>query len=695
MKQLQKKQFLFVLAVVMLMGIAALMGGCGPTKKMGAWVSEGHIKEPLKAVCGSKVVSIGDLDTHKVEVTFQAGAFTGPTEVMLLNPTKAPGFDPSRMIGLGPPIEIRVGTKESRFLQPATVRIKYDSAELGEDLESGALSSIYHNGKEWEPVKVDVDRENQIISFPVSHSGLFGVAKLPTDTRVEQHITNTTLESWVSTQSNKITEDALGKIIDDTLQEQLEIVDQKLKEEVLISIIEDDAWVKILENLGKGDSSSFNEELQNLLGSKIVEIVPHSTLVEALEKVTGSAELKQKASQAAEYIAAGKTAEAAQLIGEHFPGKSLLNAAVVTAVAAMEHQLKGWANEEVEAAYNVFVNGASSSNPWWGYEAKKGDFEQIWEQMGGAAIQLINGAIDAQEQARKDAGLPPLTEAEKDAIAEMVKADLEKQFKERQSAEKEIARIKAEYQQIFDMFKNEGFLEKGELGWCEGKELEQHLDSLLSFVRKLLKDTGRSHVISKGSHTDEAVTIKELESAAKAWFGAPSDEARSEEYGGWLLESYGISLGPTLDEIVGTYGGTMTIQEVYISDALKAEIEKSNVEGCDIAMLAQLENIKGEANPTSLSIIKTSDSAGKLHFDPEDGDDAGSILSFTYGNGILEVSDTVTQEGMPGQMVYTGQIEADDAGDSISLKGNIRMEMLIGELGPGHFYIDMLLQGSK
>ena len=70
-----------------------------------------------------------------------------------------------------------------------------------------------------------------------------------------------------------------------------------------------------------------------------------------------------------------------------------------------------------------------------------------------------------------------------------------------------------------------------------------------------------------------------------------------------------LSLCPFFAQLVKLLGS------LYIG-CFEGEIEKSNVESCDIAMLAQLENIKGEVNATTLSIVKTSDSAGKLHFDP-------------------------------------------------------------------------------
>ena len=112
------------------------------------------------------------------------------------------------------------------------------------------------------------------------------------------------------------------------------------------------------------------------------------------------------------------------------------------AVAAIENKIASWKNEEVEAAYKAYKDGAGSKVPWWGYQVEKGNFDDVWSQMGGAARQLEIEAIGAQEQVREDAGMPPLDEREKEKIRTMVYKDLKKQFEQRVKTDAEIEKKK-------------------------------------------------------------------------------------------------------------------------------------------------------------------------------------------------------------------------------------------------------------
>jgi len=176
---------------------------------------------------------------------------------------------------------------------------------------------------------------------------------------------------------------------------------------------------------------------------------------------------------------------AAKILGEHLADQFLLTHVAKAAVATVEGQISSWKNAEVEAAYQAFKNGATSTVPWWGYQVEKGNFEDVWTQMGGVARQLELEAIRAQEKVRKDAGMPPLTVAEQDKLRAAVQRDLEQQFTDRVTADAEIAKEAAELALVMKMYKDAGFLEKGDWGNDKGLELPQRLDILAHFKDKL------------------------------------------------------------------------------------------------------------------------------------------------------------------------------------------------------------------
>jgi len=171
----------------------------------------------------------------------------------------------------------------------------------------------------------------------------------------------------------------------------------------------------------------------------------------------------------------------------------------------------------------------------------------------------------------------------------------------------------------------------------------------------------------------------------------------------------GVYKTPTLDELVGSYpDGTLTISDVYVSDALKAsEAEKNSSvsessseaggtdgAGCDLAMLPAIEAMKGQAKPMTLTIAKTGDNAGTFMLLAQGDSSEGGIsmkdtppMNFTYSDGVLTIS--YSSEGG----LVNGTLTA-DFGDNnaVTLNGTLRTSTATyGD----DFYIDMLVSGSK
>jgi hypothetical protein len=305
-----------------------LLSGCSRSKQGDTtWQYQKTIPAPLTAVCADSEVILGSLDTYGVELIIPANTFTTPTQVTLMNPDKVPKYLSKQMTGFGAPIQVSVAGKESsRLLQPVTVRMKYDPAALGADLENGALYTGYYNGTAWQYIKTTVDTDKKVMTFATSHFSLFGQAKLTVDQRVEQYTKNAALASWAQDQTNTITDEALNRAIDSILKDKLKINDEALKGQIINSIIKDDEWGGMLESIKDKDVGNFNQNLQVLIGKKIVDNVPSSRLSSALGALTDDFGVStvQKASEAAGYLAEGRAADAAKIIGEHIADQFMI-----------------------------------------------------------------------------------------------------------------------------------------------------------------------------------------------------------------------------------------------------------------------------------------------------------------------------------------------------------------------------------
>lgn len=654
-----------------------LLSGCG-SKATGDtnWEYQKTIQNPLKATCGSSEVKLGNIEKDGVEVTIPANTFAKPTEVSLINPDKTPKYASKEMTGFGAPIEISVGEESVRLQQPVTVRMKFNPALLGADLESGSLYMGYYNGKQWQYIKPAVDRENNIMSFTTSHFSLFGQAKLTVDQRIEQYTHNAALADWAQDQSDEMTNAAAEKVIDHILQDKLGISDETTKGKVLNSLLKDDEWGGMLKNLANGDVEGFNQDLQVLAGKKIVENVPKSTLSKALGGLTSDFGVGTvaKASEAAGYLAEGRAKDAARIIGEHIADQFMITTAGKIAVAAIEHKISSWKNEEVEAAYQAYKNGASSKVPWWGYQVEKGNFDDVWSQMGGAARQLELEAIAAQEKAREEAGMPPLTDREKEKLRTMVEKDLKKQFEQRVKTDAEIEKKKAEYDLIMGMYKEAGFMEKGRWGWEKGYELEQRLDVLLHFKDKLLKDTGRKFIKDGNGHTKESISVNELKSIAMDWFSTDDPAERQRKYVEYLKKEFGIILSPKAELLNGPWSScTITITEFDLGPAPEPSEQVETEEGCDLDNLdmynmikANLEEQKGKPKPINMSLQLGADGSGTMTITDEDGDK--NNLPAKYKDGTL----TASTNEEDARVKFQGAVS--EFGGAISISGSFEIK---------------------
>lgn len=669
---------------VLLLAVAVLASGCGSSGGDGApkpdisdWSYEKEIQESRTGIAGPEEIILGSLETDGIQVKIPAGAFAEPTEVTLANPESAPGYDKNQMKDLGAPFEIKVGEAPVRLMEPVEITVKYDPALMGEDPEKGALYFGYYNNDEWVYIKPVVN-EDYTMTFLTSHFSLFSKAELTMDERIDQYIGNAAVADWAKEQGNQITDDALNSAIDNILKDKLKINDSTLTGKVLNSLKDDAEWQGMLDSVMDGDPEMFNQNLQVLLGKKIVENVSESTLSKALGAITDDAgiEIVAKAGEAAGYLAEGRYKDAAKIIGEQIADQFMITKVGKFAVAAINSQISSWKDEEVEAAYQAYKNGADSSVPWWGYQVEKGKFEDVWNQMGGAARQLTLEAIRAQNVAREEAGIEPLTPDEENKLREIVKRDLQKQFEKRVQTDTEIDKNKAELEMLMNMYKEANLIEKGRYGWEKGYELEQRLDILNAFKNKVLRDTKRTGIKEGGVHNEDAISIEQLKIIALKWFGTDDPKEKQKVYEEYLKSEFGINFSPEIAEINGLWSSAnIIIKEFDLGPVPEQSVEESDEEeGCDIneydfymLIKERLEELKDQPMPVTVELQLGEDGTGVMNFIDEDGEKNSTTT--VYKEGYLTAK--LYQEGT--DVNFTAYVSR--SGDSIVLNGDFKIDL--------------------
>jgi hypothetical protein len=174
-------------------------------------------------------------------------------------------------------------------------------------------------------------------------------------------------------------------------------------------------------------------------------------------------------------------------------------------------------------------------------------------------------------------------------------------------------------------------------------------------------------------------------------------------------ESYSVSadlqMCPTLDELVGTFDdGQTLISDVFISQGIRdqaaaaaqaaqdSESGELSELGCDLNLISQLDQMKGQTYPELITIEKTGEDTGNLILQNEDGEP--SSVPFTYENGLLSIDYTMSasSDTVVSASQMSGELNAAyGKNNDVTISGKLTCTI------PGYeddFYIEFTLTGS-
>lgn len=667
------------------------------------WSYGKTISTPVKANTGTGDTKLGTLSENTVEVSIPGKALNSPKEITITNPEKVPKVMGKEFTPMGAPVEITMSGDGTRMEEPVSITFKLDKEKIGDSIKKpGDFWGSYYDGSKWaylRPTKVDLTAET--ITFETYHFSLFGYGKLTVDEQVSQFTHSKAVGEWGQENVDKRLEEASNKIIDHILVEKLGIKDESTKMKVLGNLLKNDEWGEIVRKAKDGDVTGVNENIQILAGKTIVDFVPKSALKGALEHLTSNlgVETVKKAAEAAGNLAAGNYTDAAKIIGEHIGDQFVLTQAGRVAVAAIQNRIDTWKSAELEAAFKVYQNGASSKVPFWGYQVEKGNFDEVWGQMKGAARQVVIDAISEQEKIRKEAGMPPLTDVEKERFKEVAKNALKDSFERRAKEEAAVAEKEKEIKAIIQNMKDNNLITPGEWGYpSDYFSVDQRLTELFHFKDKVLRDTGRTGLTDGAFSNNANINYADLVELTKAWYTVPDGK---KQYALLLKSKYGIDLFPTPEQINGTWTGPFYISDVVLppipsttpAPGAKADPDDP-LAGCDSsfdlsALFKQLEAMKGTTKTENYLFKLDKDGNGTLMVYEKSKGGQKDTLNTTYSSGSFKASGSQNKMGIDieGTISSDGKIMTLEANWKISfnsksstwygLKGTIKSKKAI------------------
>lgn len=644
------------------------------------WKYEKTIASPITATSNaSDSATLGDLQVHRVSIMVPKGTFDTATSVVLKTPDSVPSYVQSEMIPLGSPIEVTAGGAHTRLNAPVHMSFAFDVSSLPEGTQKKDIRVLYHDGSEWEFVRpTSVDMDKGVVEFDTYHFSFFGANKVSDETKITEAWLKSAAFDKMMRDGINAKSDFLANQVVDMLLKKMNISDESVKGKILADILKDDGYKDVIKAYASGDIVDGGQKVAALCGSKIVELVDESALSKALGAISGSAEDIAAAGKALGSLSAGQYKDAAKIIGEQIADKFLITTAGKIAVEVINVQIDSWKNAEVEAAFQAYKNGANGA--FWGYNVDAKDFDAVWIQMKGASRQLEIEAINKENDIRKEAGMPLLTDQEADAVRSRVKESYRSQFETRFERDAELAKTEENLRIMMAAFKKAGFFggALAPVGLDKGLDYENTLNVLSHFMTKMMKDTKRMELSGKeGLIMDKAISISDIVQGARIFFSGPDGKKKYEDY---LKDRFGITLYPALSDIAGEWtGGTMTITDVILSEELKkaiAEDKAPSDDGCDFSI--DFEALKGKTAPFNFTLVPNGETSGTMTV--SSSEQSPQTIPFTYTDGVLKA--TMSDKGAVGVLSINMSTDPDKyiAAGSLNINFKEGMIKIIGSV---------------
>lgn len=513
--------------------IAGLSTGCGGQKTV-----ENSFKftEPLVGKVDISGATIGDIESDGISLDISADTFEADRTITLtpLGEYEPPSKD--RAMLLSSPVKIDVDQDLKRFDAPISIKMSLSDEELKMLKQGDEIWGAYYNGSDWDFLKpsiVDVDKK--YIAFETYHFSTYSKAQVKKDEIIDKFSQDKALEEWNAKNGNTAIDEETRSLIKDILVNKMGLGgNPTLEEDIVAAVLKEDAYINLLNDYAEGNVDSYSQTIALLAGEKIVDIIseyPESLAGDILSNVTEHASKIGTGVQMAAHLVNGEYTEAMKALSNEIIDSYPLTKMLKTAAEITERQIARWKDQELEAAYQVYKNGAESSVPWWGYNAEKGNFEEVWSQMKGLQTKVLSDAI-ADEAARMGVAPDQLGEKVLEGIRVKAKENLKKEFEERVLGEGEIEKIKNDNLKLIEVYKKANLLEKFRYGFTENTDLEQMLDRLFRLKARILKDT-KSRMTNVDLPDKGEISAETIAILSQIWYTQPDGK---EKYAEKLVE---------------------------------------------------------------------------------------------------------------------------------------------------------------
>ncbi len=553
-----------LIAFMMIIGSSLFLISCGVFN--GAPGS--NIDGPLTATIGKHAVVVGDLDKYGIEISIPAGVLKDETTFSLDLSEDSIETDPAVGIVLGVPVEISIEGDIKRFEKPIEIVFRLSEEQWNSYDNKNDIQIGYYDGYQWVYIDpINIDKENRIVTFLTYHcSDIYPSATEKAEMQRQiaktMAVESTTIDP--NAELRKTTESMVKSVMGPN-------VDKSLLRDIVEGMMDQNDFTQ----LGKAIANQNTKEVEAQFISTYTQVVANTLWSYAknaddLGDLGANLGLVGSFGSSASHLSNGDYQAAAEELARGIISTNPVGKLLTTAVNVTERQIARWKSEELEAAYQIFLNGKEPKIPFWGYGSiEAGDFDEIWNQMRGVGRQIL---IDVAKDFKAENGREP-TDEELKTLEQDAKSTLEKEFEERKNKEAAIAEAEKKNLEFLKIMEDGNLLTANRYGYDTDKTgYKDRVKQILELRNKVLKDTKRKMNFG-GEDSNTELNVYTVGKLLSEYLGNGE-----ESYNEMLIE---LGLVEVLDvrSISGTYIVPLNFSKTTLSQSQTLQEGKLKIKG--------------------------------------------------------------------------------------------------------------------
>ena len=673
-----------------------------------------NIDIPLESEVDQNNITIGDLEKDKVEISIIENTFDEKFTINISNPKSVPKINKDEGILLGAPIAIEIDSENKRLNDEVIITLKLAEDDLKDVKHGDEIWVAYFNGVNWDYIlPSEVNLEEGYLKFGTYHFSWFSEVKPTKEERMKKFINTKSTADWAINNGAKGKDEVLEKLVNDIVKNKFGVVDKSFSQDIIEGLMSQNDYTKLLvsynNNKNEKTNDAFNLDLSVMVGKQVFKSVEKFKVLESfkgspLQNALGTAADKagkiNTGVNILKFASEGKYEDAAKEFSKELISSFPVGKFLQTGAAVIDKQINRWKSEEMEAAYKVYVNGADSIVPFWGYQVEKGNFEQLWSQMSGIREKIYSDAIKDYAKLHNlgtDAYGKPnvdmLGDTALDKIRNAAKANIKLEFIKRKEREAEIDEIKEINMELIKEFEKANLFKNVRYGYDTDKmSLEDRMKELFEIRDRILNDVNKPLGIKRGA-LGENITVNHVAMLTQVLKNAEDPEKKYQE----LLIKLGYVKETTLKDIEGEWSNvTAFVKEAVLNPEVEKMIktgisDSEDLEGCDEdlneigdevaqSIIKFVEALNGATLEADFTIIAISENEGSIKVNINFSDDFENAdmdpFVCSYNNGKL-FSEGVMDLDEDGSLKYKVDLKFTEKGNEIISVGSIDMTSFV------------------